>query len=97
MPHRLKWSRPALQDLLRLYRFLAAKSPEAAQRAVAAIRNGVNVLGQHPEIGRLIDDLPAEFREWIIDFGASAYVVLYHFDGSEIVLLAVRHGREAGY
>ncbi len=38
-----------------------------------------------------------EYREWIIEFGHSAYVVLYHFDGRRIVILAVRHGREAGY
>ena len=32
-----------------------------------------------------------------IDFGRGAYIALYHYDGKEIVILAVRHGREAGY
>lgn len=41
--------------------------------------------------------MPPEFREWIIPFGHGAYVVLYRFDGQEVVLLAIRHGREAGY
>ena len=41
--------------------------------------------------------MPPEFREWIIPFGYGAYVVLYWFDGQEVVLLAIRHGREAGY
>ena len=54
-------------------------------------------LGMHPEIGRPVEDLPSEFREWIIEFGQSAYVVLYHYDGKQVVILAVRHGREAGY
>jgi plasmid stabilization system protein ParE len=38
-----------------------------------------------------------EFREWIIEFGQGAYVALYHFDGRRVVVLAIRHGREAGY
>jgi hypothetical protein len=49
------------------------------------------------EIGRPAEELSPEFRQWIIDFGSSAYVALYHFNGKDIVILAVRHGREAGY
>lgn len=94
---RLKWSQPALADLVRLHSFLAPKSRAAAQRAIAAIRGGVNALGKHPEIGRPSPDLPAEFREWIIDFGSGAYIAIYHYDGTEVLLLAVCHGREAGY
>ncbi len=94
---RLKWSPTALQDVSRLYDFLAPKSPEAAQRAIKTIRQGVKVLAKHPEIGRPVDELPLEFRESVIEFGRGAYVALYHFDGKQVVILAVRHGREAGY
>jgi hypothetical protein len=38
-----------------------------------------------------------EYREWIIDFGDSGYVALYHYDGETAVILAVRHQKEAGY
>ncbi len=41
--------------------------------------------------------MPPEFREWIVELGQSAYVVLYHYDGKQVVILAVRHDREAGY
>ena len=94
---RLRWSHPALLDVARLYDFLAPKSREAAQRAVKAIRQGVKGLAKHPEIGRPVEQLPPGFREWVIDFGQAAYVALYHYDGKQIVILAVRHGREAGY
>ena len=94
---RVKWSRPALLDVARLHKFLVSKSHEAAQRAVNRIRQGVKALGKHPEIGRLVDELPPEFREWVIEFGHGAYVALYHYDGKQVVILAVRHGREAGY
>jgi hypothetical protein len=33
----------------------------------------------------------------VIEFGQSAYVVPYRFDGKESVLLAIRHGREEQY
>jgi len=94
---RLKWSQPALLDVARLYDFLAPKSPDAAKRAVKAIRQGIRALGKHPEIGRPVEEMLAEFREWVIEFGHGAYLALYHFDGKQIVILAIRHGREAGY
>ena len=94
---RLKWSQSALQDVARLHDFIAPKSREAARRAVKAIRQGVKLLGRHPEIGRPVDELPSEFREWVIEFGSGAYVALYHFDWKQVLILAVRHGREAGY
>jgi plasmid stabilization system protein ParE len=94
---RLIWSPAALSDVARLHRFLAAKNRGAAQRAVQAIRAGLAALAAHPEIGRPVDDMPPEFREWVVTFGSSGYVVLYRYDGREVVILAVRHAREAGY
>ena len=94
---RLVWSEPALADVARLHAFLVPKSREAAQRAVKAIRGGVRELGRHPESGRPVEDMLPEFREWLVEFGQSAYVALYRFDGEQVVILAVRHGREAGY
>jgi plasmid stabilization system protein ParE len=96
MPH-LKWSPQSLRDVARLHDFLASKSQDAAKRAINAIRQSLKLLGKHPEMGRPVDELPTEFREWVIEFGSGAYVALYHYDGKEVVILAVRHGREAGY
>ena len=93
----LKWTPQALADVERLYDFLAEKNPDAARRAVATIRQGVRILAKQARLGRPIEDTPLEFREWIVDFGQSAYIVLYHFNSDEIVLLAIRHAREAGY
>jgi plasmid stabilization system protein ParE len=93
----IRWSQGALRNIVRLHDFLVAKNANAARRAVKTIRQGVQILSCHPEVGRPIDDLPPEFREWVIEFGQSAYVVFYRFDGKQIVLLTIRHGREAGY
>jgi plasmid stabilization system protein ParE len=57
----------------------------------------VQVRGLQPHLGRPIDDMPDRFREWIIDFGDSGYVVRYRIDEDLIVILAVRHQKEVGF
>ena len=94
---RVIWTPPALRDVARLYDFLAPKSRDAARRAVRAIRQGVKALAAHREIGRPVEDMPPEFREWFVKFGDSGYVALYRYDGELVAILAVRHGKEAGF
>lgn len=94
---RLIWSPTALLDVQRLYRFLAPKSPDAAKRAARAIRQGVKVLEQQPGMGRPIEDMDDEFRDWIIDFGDSGYIARYRVDSDAVTILAVRHQKEVGF
>lgn len=94
---RLIWSPAALRDIERLHGFLSPRNRDASRRAIAAIRQGTKLLSQHPEAGRPAEEMPPEFREWPIGFGSGGYVVVYRYDGRQIVILAVRHGREAGY
>jgi plasmid stabilization system protein ParE len=93
---RLIWSQPALLDVQRLYRCLAPKTLDAAKRALKAVRRGVSMLGQQHGVGRPIEDMPAEFREWVIDFGDSGYVARYSIDSDAVTILAVRHQKEVG-
>lgn len=94
---RLIWSRQALLAVQRLYRFLAAHNIDAAKRAIQAVRQGVVVLGNQPGLGRPIEEMPDEFREWIIDFGDSGYLIRYRVEPKFVTLLAVRHQEEAGF
>jgi plasmid stabilization system protein ParE len=94
---RLIWSPQALLEVQRLYRFLAPQNQEAAKRAVAAIRRGVKVLSLQPGIGRPVQDMDDEFRDWIIDFGDSGYVARYRLDAGDITILALRHQKEVGF
>ena len=96
MPH-LIWTPSALQDVHRVYRFLAEKNIDAAKRAAKAIRDGVKILAHQPEVGRPVAEMDPEYREWLIDFGDSGYIALYRYDGRMAVILAVRHQKEAGY
>lgn len=94
---RLIWSPSALLDVQRLYRFLAPKNPDAAKRAVKVIRQGVKVLEQQSGVGRPVEDMDDEFRDWIIDFGDSGYMVRYRVDQQSVTVLAVRHQKEVGF
>ena len=94
---RLIWTRTAQQAIVRLHRFLADQDRAAAQRAIKAIRAGVNVLIAQPRLGRPVADLDVAFREWLIDFGDAGYVVLYRVDDDAVTILTIRHQREAGY
>ncbi len=87
----------AIRDLQRLREFLRPKDPDAARRAGEAIRQGLRQLGHYPRMGRLVDDLPEHFREWLIDFGESGYVARYHVGDDTLTILAIRHQREAGF
>jgi len=94
---RLIWSAAALADVQRIYRFLAAKNLLAAREAVKTIRLSMNILVQHPEVGRPVEEMEPEYREWPISFGSSGYIALYRFDGQSAIVVAVRHQREAGF
>lgn len=94
---RLIWTAPALADMQRLYRFLASKSPDAARRAAGAIRSQLRVLETQPGLGRALRETDPEYRAWPITFGDSGYVALYRFDSGQVLILALRHQKEAGF
>lgn len=93
----VRFAPAALQDLARLREFLRPKSPAAAQRAAATIIKSIQLLGDHPQIGRPVEDMDPECRELVIDFGDSGYIALYRLRGDIVTVLALRHQREAGY
>lgn len=78
--------------------FLVAKSPEAARRAATAISRSLAALETSPQIARPFRDHP-DLRELLIPFGDAGYVALYTHDRQkdEILILAFRHQKEAGY
>jgi plasmid stabilization system protein ParE len=56
----------------------------------------VNVLANHPLMGRPVEQ---GLREVVISQGKSGYVALYSYerDADVVLMLAIRHQREAGY
>ena len=86
----------AAQDLEELVDFLRAHQAEYAVETIDLILNALTILEQHPEIGRLVQN---NFRELIISRGKTGYVALYEYDepADMVLVLAIRHQREAGY
>ncbi len=89
-------SEDAAQDLEELVDFLRIHQAEYAVETIDLILNALNILEQHPHIGRLVQN---QLRELIISRGKTGYVALYEYDeAADVVLvLAIRHQREAGY
>ena len=86
----------ALDDLERAFEYWVAIDPGAARSAASAISQAVEVLADHPLIGRRID---GELRELVISYGKTGYVALYRFlpAQNQIRILAIRHQRELDY
>lgn len=92
---RIRWSEKASLDRIRFYQFLAPKNRDAALRAQTVIRSEIKILATHPEVGRPVEDLPPDYRELVIDFGQGGYVARYRYDAESVLILSLRHGREA--
>jgi plasmid stabilization system protein ParE len=85
------WHPDALNDVARLYDFLAATSPAAAQRSASVILDPADRIEATPHIGLA----RAEFREWSASFGRSAYILRYAIlPTEEILIVRVWHNRE---
>lgn len=87
----------ALRDLERLRSFLRPVNLPAARRAGEVILQAVRGLSTNPRMGRLVEGLPEAFRELVIAFGDSGYVVRYRIEDDRVIVLAVRHQKEASF
>lgn len=96
---RIVYASRALDDLARVFRFLAEHDPAAAVASASAIRSAVEMLAQHPYAGRRVEGVQREVRELVISFGKTGYVALYRFIPvkGEVRILALRHQRELDF
>ena len=91
---KVQYSARALADLDRPFDVIATHDPFAASRAAERISEAVTLLQNHPYIGRVVR---GELRELVISHGRHGYVALYRVRSSGVVVLALRHQREAGF
>jgi plasmid stabilization system protein ParE len=92
----LVYAEQALLDLERLADFLVPTDPQAAQHMAVLVFEALEILTQHPEIGRKVH---LGQRELVISRGRTGYLALYRFLPAidRILVLALRHQRESGY
>ena len=86
----------ALRDLERLFEYLAERDPARAAARLASVRAAFTVLQDHPRLGRPAED---GRRELVLARGRDACVAKYRWrpDDDVVLVLAVRHAREAGF
>lgn len=91
------YTEKAHADMARLVAFMHSVSPQTKDKLIDCLILGIRQLATSPQLGR-----PAArkgFRELIIPFGRSAYIILYHFNlQTDIVEIArLRHASENGF
>jgi plasmid stabilization system protein ParE len=93
---KLIYSERAFADPERLTDFLVAGDPPAAAETAALIEEAIALLKRHPLLGRPVEH---EMRQLVISRGRTGYVALYSLEEEQdvILILAIRHQREAGY
>lgn len=89
------WLPEALEDIGRLYDFLAEKNSQAAANAMLCIQAAAVRLGHFPELGAPMND-DTERRQVFAAFGAGSYVLRYRLNqNGDPVIIRVWHSREA--
>jgi len=92
---RISYASQALADLERTSEFAIASRWDALA-ALDLVDEAVAILARHPFIGRQVE---GGLRELVISGGETGYAALYSFEGEydAILVLAIRHQREAGW
>jgi plasmid stabilization system protein ParE len=104
MTYTVQFSQTAEDDIERLFDFSLQRELESEtgdldipQRALQAIKNGIDILRSAPFTCRKFGDSPF-IRELVIAFGSSGYVALFEIvDDKTVIIGAVRHQREDDY
>ena len=91
----LIWLPEALEDIRRLYDFLAEKNSQAAANAMLCIQAAAVRLERFPELGAPMNDDSGR-RQVFASFGAGNYVLRYRLNqNGDPVVIRVWHSREA--
>lgn len=92
----LLYTADALEDLDRLEDFLLESDPTSAVTTPDLITRALEILEEHPYVGR-----PAggDLHELVISRGRTGYVALYRYreELDIAIVLAIRHQRESGF
>jgi len=86
---RLRWTRPALADLIEAQNFIARNNPSAAEAVAQRIWDAATKLCDNPNIGRQ-GHVPGT-REWVVIH--TPYLIVYRVKNDALEILRVWHGR----
>ena len=89
---RVVWSPRAVARVVEIGKYIAADRPEAAVRWVQALFSAAASLIRHPRRGRKVPEVD---RPDLRQLRHGDHRVIYRIDPKRIVVLTVRHSRQA--
>ena len=93
---KIEWLPGPIRDLERLREFIFSHNRDATDRAVTVIKSSVKILSRYEYVGKPAQDLLG-YYDLVIPFGASGYVLRYRVEEGIVLIVAVKHGKEAGF
>jgi plasmid stabilization system protein ParE len=96
---RVRLTRKASADLLRLARFFVDRgAAAAAEKALTALRESLDGIAENPQASRQADDFDdPDIRHCRVKFGKYGYAVLYRVYPDEAVVLSIKAGLEIDF
>lgn len=88
----IDYTEDAIQDLIHLREFIAAKDPAAAERYAALLIEGITRLEGQPRLGHAVHYAPEP--ESIRDLVVGDYIVRYALLDTQILILRIWHRKE---
>ncbi len=87
---RVRWTRPAVEQLAAIGSYIAKRDPQAAERVEARLRDAVELLARFPAAGR-----PGRIggtRELVVT--GTPYVIPYRVESGSVDILAIFHAAQ---
>jgi toxin ParE1/3/4 len=86
---KLRWTRPALADLVEAQNYIARENPPAAQALAQKVWDAAENLCNHPGMGRV--GHVEGTREWVVS--DTPYLIVYRVRDEALEILRIWHGR----
>lgn len=87
---KLRWTRPALADLVEAQNYIARDNPAAAEAVAQRVWDAAKRLCDNPKIGR--QGHVQGTREWPVS--QTPYLIVYRVKNDAVEILRVWHGRQ---
>ncbi|WP_320007386.1 type II toxin-antitoxin system RelE/ParE family toxin [Maridesulfovibrio sp.] len=86
---RIRFSPESVDDLKRLYEFIAEHDSDSARTIVLNLKSAINRFSQHPQLGRALEHI-----ENVREFVFGRYVVRYTVKSEAVYILRIWHCKE---
>jgi addiction module RelE/StbE family toxin len=85
----VRWTRPALADLIEAQEYIATENPDAAHAVARHVWDAARYLQDNPETGRT-GHVPGT-REWVVNH--TPYLIVYRIAGDFVEILRLWHAK----